>query len=102
MGDNPPAKARGLSPCAYEKACYNYYLSYDVAVNQWLTSCHRMTTRVITLWLEDVTSLTTSVSTMCFLIEIMFVLKAIKYNFKGSYEKQNLTLVVTTGVRSSI
>ena len=35
------------------------YLSYDVAVIQWITSCHknRMTTRVITLWRVDVTSL---------------------------------------------
>ena len=41
-------------------------LSYDVAVFQWMTSCHknRMTTRVITLLREYVTSLTTSVTTM--------------------------------------
>ena len=41
-------------------------LSYDVAVFQWITSCHknRMTTRVITLLREYVTSLTTSVTTM--------------------------------------
>ena len=37
----------------------------------------------------SVTSLTTSVSTMRFLIEIMFILKAIKYHFNGSYDKQN-------------
>ena len=53
-----------------------------------------MTTRVITLWRENVTSLTTSVSKMCFLIEILFVLKVIKSCFKGQYDKQNLTLVV--------
>ena len=29
-----------------------------------------------------------------FLIEIIFILKAIKSYFKGSYDKQNLTLVV--------
>ena len=42
------------------------HLSYDVAVFQWITSCHknRMTTRVITLLREYVTSLTTSVTTM--------------------------------------
>ena len=41
-------------------------LSYDVAVFQWITSCHknRMTTRVITLLREYVTSLTTSVTTI--------------------------------------
>ena len=42
------------------------FLSYDVAVFQWITSCHknRMTTRVITLLREYITSLTTSVTTM--------------------------------------
>ena len=60
-------------------------LLYDVAVIQWITSCHnsRMTTRVITLWLVCVTSLTTSVSTMRFQIELMFMLKAIKSRCKG-------------------
>ena len=72
------------------------YLSYDVAVILWITSCHKnhMNTRVITLWRVDVTSLTTSMSTMRFRIEIMFILKAIKSHFKGPYDKQNLTLVV--------
>ena len=51
-------------------------------------------THVITLWGIHITSLATSVSTMCFLIEIMFILKAIKSHFKRSYDKQNLTLVV--------
>ena len=69
-------------------------LSYDVAVIQWITSRHinRMTTRVIRLWREHVTSLTTSVSTTCFLI-VLF-LKAIKSHFKGHMIKKNLTLVV--------
>ena len=42
------------------------HLSYDVAVFQWITSCHknRMTTHVITLLREYVTSLTTSVTSM--------------------------------------
>ena len=31
---------------------------------------------------------------MRFLIEIIFMLKAIRAHFKGSYDKQNLTLVV--------
>ena len=50
-----------------------------------ITSCHKnpMTTRVITLWRERVTSLTTSVSTMRFLSEIIFILKAIKCHLKG-------------------
>ena len=63
-------------------------LSYDVAVIQWINSCHknRMTTRVVTLWRVHVTSVTTSVSKMRFLIEIMFMLKAIKSSFKVSYD----------------
>ena len=52
-----------------------------------------MTTHVITLRHEHVTPLTASVSTICFLLEIMFILKAIKSHFKGRYDKQNLTLV---------
>ena len=46
-------------------------LSYDVAINQSITSClrNRMTTRVITLWRVSVTSLTTSMSTRRFIIE---------------------------------
>ena len=61
------------------------FLSYDVAVIQWITSCYknRMTTRVITLWRVHVTSLTMSMSAMHFLIEIMFILKAIKSHLKG-------------------
>ena len=72
------------------------FLSYDVAVIQCITSCHknRMTTRVITFWRFHITSLTTSVSTMHFLVEIMFILKAIKSRIKGSYDKSNLTFVV--------
>ena len=71
-------------------------LSYDVAVIQWITSCHknRMTTCVITLWRVYVTSLTTSVSAMRFLFEIMLILKAIKSHCKEAYDKQNLTLMV--------
>ena len=54
--------------------------------------------------------MTMSMSTMRFLIEIMFILKAIKYHFKGSYDKQNLTLVdisyevyeTDIGIRSDI
>ena len=53
-----------------------------------------MTARVITLWRIDVTSLTTSMSTVGSLNEIMFILKGIKSQFNRSYDKQNLTLVV--------
>ena len=57
-------------------------------------SQNRMTTRVITLWRVYVTSSITSVSTMHFLSEIIFILKAIKSDFKGSCDKQNHSLVV--------
>ena len=52
------------------------YLSYDVAVIQWIKSCYEngMNTRVMILWRVDVTSLTTSVSAMRFLAEIIFFL----------------------------
>ena len=39
-------------------------LSYDVAVIQWITSCHK--NLMTPSWRERVTSLTTSVSTMRF------------------------------------
>ena len=44
---------------------------------------------------KHVTSLTTSMSAMHFLIDIIFSLKEIKYHFKGPYDKQNITRVVT-------
>ena len=71
------------------------YLSYDIAVFQWLMSYHKypMTAHVITLWHKHATSLTMSVSAMSFLIEIVFILKEIKSHFKGSFDKDNLTLV---------
>ena len=58
-----------------------------------------MTTHVIILWREHVTSLTTSVSVMSVMsflivIGIMFILKAIKFHFKGSYDQKNFTSVV--------
>ena len=67
-------------------------LSYDIAVIQWITSCHknRMNTRVITLWRVHATSLTTSVPTLGFLTEIKFILKAIKSHLKGQMVKRVL------------
>ena len=64
----------------------NNVLSYEVTVIQWITPCHksRMTTCVLTLWRVHVTSLTTSVSTMRFHIELIFILMAIKSRFKGN------------------
>ena len=74
---------------------------YDIAVVTWITSCHknRMAIRIITLWRVHVTSVATSASTVRFLIDIMFIFKAIISHFKGSYDKQNLTrMVVAYGI----
>ena len=58
----------GLGPMIMIIFKFFFYnvLSYDVAVFQWITSCHKnhMTTPVITLLQEYVMSLTTSVTTM--------------------------------------
>ena len=72
------------------------YLSYGITIIQWIMLCHKnhMTTHVITLKRIHVKSLTMSLSTMLFLIEMMFILKAIKSNLKGHYEKQRLTQAV--------
>ena len=60
-------------------------LSYDVAVIQWITSCHRlnnvMTTRVLTLSAGTSNVMTTSVTTMQFFVEIMSTLKKAKNLF---------------------
>ena len=54
-----------------------------------------MTTSVITLGHEYIMALTMPVSAICFFfIETMVILKVTKSHFKGSYDKQNLTLVV--------
>ena len=52
-----------------------------------------MTSHVIIFWHMDVMYLAMSVSAMHFL-EILSILKALKFSFKGSYDKQNLTLMV--------
>ena len=70
--------------CLYEGE-ENVFLSHDITVFQWITSCHknRMTTLVITLWRVYLTSLTTSVSTMRFHFALMFTLKALDPVCKG-------------------
>ena len=68
------------------RRCYMYTVD---------NACHKnhMIECVIALWCESVTLLTTSMSTMRFLNEIVFILKAIKFHFQGSHSKQNLTFV---------
>ena len=72
------------------------HLSYDVTVIQWIKSCHKncMTTRVITLLALRCNVIDNVSVNNGFLIEIMIILKVIKSPLKGSYDKQNLTLVV--------
>ena len=74
----------------------HHILSNDVAVIQWISLCHknRMTTECNNTLACTRTSLTTSVSALCFLIEILFILKAIKSHFKRSHDKQNLKNMV--------
>ena len=76
--------------------CKILYISYNVGAFQLITSCHKnqMTTRVTAFRRVNVTSLTTSVSTMRFLIEIIIIFKAVKSHFNESFDKQNLTRVV--------
>ena len=50
-----------------------------------------MITHVITLLRIDIWSLTMSMSAVHFLGEILSILKGKKSNFKGSYDKRNLT-----------
>ena len=60
-------------------------------VIQWIRPCHknRMTTRKITLWCIYVTSLTTSVSTMRFLIEINVHFEGDKINIGKACKNEN-------------
>ena len=72
-------------------------LSYNVAVIQWIPSCHktRMTDHTCNNTLARTRNVIDNVSVSnAFLIEIIFILKAIKSHFRGAYDKQNLTLVV--------
>ena len=79
MEENRSLLSVALCP-ANMKASLIIILSYDIAVIQWITSCHknRMSTRVITLWRIYVKPLTTSVSTMHLIIEIMFIINRAK------------------------
>ena len=81
-----------FSGCAVVESITERSLSYDVHFIQWITRCHkdRMTTRAITLLQVYVTSLTTSMSTTCFLIKVMFILKAIKPILAGHMINRNL------------
>ena len=81
-----PDRVSNPGPLTYESGALPIALRGPAI--QWITSCHknRMTTRIITLRRVYVTSLTTSMSTMYFLIEIMFILKSIESHCKGSYD----------------
>ena len=88
--------SQGISEILAFEIIEDNNLSYDVAVFQWITSCHKnhMTTHVITLLREYVTSLVTSVTTMLIFIGNMSTFRGDKIVFKKSYDKTNLTLMV--------
>ena len=67
------------------------FLSYEVSINQGITSYDKnpMNMHVMTYWRDLLTSLTTTLSTMRFRIELMSILL-----LKGSYEKENYSLPV--------
>ena len=69
-----------LANVTTEMTIWDTFVSLDIAVIQWITSCHKnpITTRVIILWRVAVTSLTTSMSTMRFHIELLFILNPIR------------------------
>ena len=73
-----------------------HILSFDVAVIQCITLCHKnhMITHVLAFWHIYAMSFTITMSAMCYFTEIIFILKAVKSCFKGSYGKQNLILMV--------
>ena len=77
------------------------YIYHIMSLLQWITSYHNnhTTTRVITHWRVYVTPLTTSMSAMCFIIEIMFSSNAIKSHFNGPFDKQNLTLSLSSHMK---
>ena len=62
------------------KSISNQSLSNNIAVIQWITSCHK--NRTATLWREHVTSLTSSISTMRFEIDTIFIFKVKKSHFE--------------------
>ena len=61
-----------------------YHLRLLLLVDN-IVSQKLMTTHEITLYCIQVTSLTTTLSSMHFLIEILFILKAIKSHFQASF-----------------
>ena len=48
-----------------------HFLSYEIAIIQWITSCHKdyMATRVIILWCVHVTSLTSACQPCVFVLK---------------------------------
>ena len=65
---------------------------------QWNKSRHKyvMTTHVLTLWQEQFSNFMTNVcDNNAFFVEIISTLMAIKSSFERSYDKQNITLMVT-------
>ena len=73
-----------------------FNLSHDVAVMQWITSSHNnRNDHTCNNTLARRCNVADNVHVNnAFLIEIMIIFKVINSHFKGSYDKQNPTLVV--------
>ena len=65
---------------------------YNIAVIQWITLCHKNYMTIHEITLAHICNVTDNDSlNKAFHIKITFILKAIKFNFKESNDKQNLT-----------
>ena len=73
-----------------------YSLLYDVAINQKKASIlkNRMTICLILFWRVHVTCIGNDCVNNPFLIEMMFILKAINFVLKGSFDERNLAASV--------
>ena len=73
------------------------YLSYDVAVIQCITSCHKTYDNTCNNTLARRHNVTDHVRVNdAFLIDIMINPKAITFHFKRAYDQKNLTLAVVS------
>ena len=67
-------------------------LSYNVPVIQWIMSSQKSCEQTCNNTLAHTHNIIDSVHFSNVFLEIMFILKVIKSHFRGSYDKQNLTL----------
>ena len=68
--------------------------SYDVADIQWITPCHKNRMACNNTLASRRNVIDNVRANNAFLAEIMSILEAIKFHYKGSHDEQNLTLMV--------